>query len=87
MGTQLSGDPMVQMAALLPIAPILLLPFILIFFVVVFPVWLVALMILGPIRWIARKAAPNASATRAVDKAFQWVLTFGGLIDREKKEP
>jgi hypothetical protein len=78
---------MVQMAALLPIAPILLLPFILIFFVVVFPIWLVALIILAPIRWIAVKTAPNARVTRAVDRAFQWVVTFGGLIDREKKAP
>ena len=30
--------------ALLPIAPILLMPFIIIFFIVVFPLWLVAMI-------------------------------------------
>ena len=75
-------------ATLLPIAPILLLPFILVFFVVVFPLWLVSLGVLGLLLLLLRGLAKlgqlagtnslNAAAS-AVHKAFRWVLTFGGL--------
>lgn len=37
---------MIQMA-LLPIALLLLMPFILLFFIIVFPFWIVALLVLG----------------------------------------
>jgi hypothetical protein len=72
---------------LLPIAPILLLPFILIFFVVVFPVWLVAMMVLGAIRLVLRLVLrrPGHPARARVEKAFQWVKSFGGLIDFSEK--
>ena len=75
-------------ATLLPIAPILLLPFILVFFVVVFPLWLVSLGVLGLLLLIlrgldklAQLAGTNAlsGAARGMHRAFRWVLTFGGL--------
>jgi hypothetical protein len=82
---------------LLPIVPILLLPFILIFFVVVFPLWGVALAVLGllllllrGLDWLARQAGVTAlsGATQALLRAFRWVLTFGGLARRlEEKRP
>lgn len=75
-------------ATLLPIAPILLLPFILVFFVVVFPLWLVSLGVLGLLLVLLRglaklgelagTSALNAAA-KGVHRAFRWVLTFGGL--------
>ena len=70
---------------LLPVAPLLLLPFILIFFVAVFPFWLIAILILLPVRAIARRVAPDpAQPTRArIEKTFRWIATFGGLIDWE----
>jgi hypothetical protein len=76
---------------LLPIVPILLLPFIIIFFVVVFPLWGVALGVVGlslliirAIDAIARASGVTAftPAANAVGKAFRWVLTFGGLSER-----
>jgi hypothetical protein len=79
---------------LLPIVPILLLPFILIFFVVVFPFWGVSLGVLGllllfmrGINWLAHKAGSSAldGATNGVYRAFRWVLTFGGLALRKPK--
>ena len=80
---------------LLPIIPILLLPFILIFFVVVFPFWGVALGVLGllllimrGLNWLAHKAGTSAldPATKGVYRAFRWVLTFGGLALRKSAE-
>ena len=73
--------------SLLPIIPILLLPFALVFFVVVFPLWGVALGVLGllllifrGLDWIARSAGGSMEGAVAVlYKAFRWVLTFGGL--------
>jgi hypothetical protein len=38
----------------LPIAPIVLLPFIILFFIIVFPLWLVAMAVLGALMWITR---------------------------------
>jgi hypothetical protein len=76
---------------LLPIVPILLLPFIIVFFVVVFPLWGVALAILGilllvvrAIDWLARAAGVTVFnvAVRWLLAAFRWVLTFGGLSRR-----
>lgn len=74
---------------LLPIVPILLLPFILIVFVIVFPLWVVALGVVGLLLVIvvgldklARLAHVNLlnAPARAIQIAFRWVLTFGGLV-------
>ena len=70
---------------LLPIAPLILLPFALIFFVVVFPFWGVALGILGLVLLILRgiNALARGSldgAVNSVYRAFRWVLTFGGFV-------
>ena len=72
----------IHAAALLPIAPLLLMPFIIIFFIAVFPLWLVGMIVLGATRWIVRMMFRDAAhpARVAVEKAFRWVLTFGGLI-------
>jgi len=82
---------------LLPIVPILLLPFILVFFVIVFPIWGVALAVLGlllllarGVDWLARAAGVSAfgRVSRALHRAFIWVLTFGGLSRRfERTQP
>jgi hypothetical protein len=73
---------------LLPIVPILLLPFILIVFIIVFPLWIVALGVLGLILVIVVGADKLARAVnihslvpaaRGIRIAFRWVLTFGGL--------
>lgn len=83
-------------ATLLPIAPILLLPFILVFFVVVFPLWLLALGVLGLLLVLLRGLAKLgelagtdalSTAANGVHRAFRWVLTFGGLaksVDESK---
>lgn len=87
---------MIQASALLPIAPILLLPFILVFFVVVVPIWGVALGVIGLIlvimrglRWLAQRVGVHAldNPTEAVRRAFRWVLTFGGFTERGKAQP
>ena len=81
---------------LLPIAPILLLPFIIVFFVVVFPIWGVALGVLGLLLllmraadWLARTAGITAlgGAVDALRRALRWVLTFGGFTERFKETP
>ena len=84
-------------ATLLPIAPILLLPFILVFFVVVFPLWLVSLGVLGLLLLILRGlgklgqlAGTDALSIAAthMHRAFRWVLTFGGLArSAEESKP
>jgi hypothetical protein len=70
---------------LLPIAPLILLPFALIFFVIVFPFWGIALGILGLALLIVRgiNALTRGSldgAVASVHRAFRWVLTFGGFV-------
>jgi hypothetical protein len=70
---------------LLPIAPLILLPFAAIFFVIVFPFWGVALGILGLALLIVRglNALTRGSldgAANSVYRAFRWVLTFGGFV-------
>ena len=81
---------------LLPIVPILLLPFIIVFFVIVFPIWGVALAVLGVLvlltrgaDWLARAAGVTALGGPAVamSRAFRWVLTFGGLTERLSHNP
>jgi len=71
--------------SLLPIAPLILLPFALVFFVIVFPFWGVALGILGLLLLIMRGLNQLAGgsmdgAVGNVHRAFRWVLTFGGFV-------
>lgn len=79
--------------SLLPIAPLILLPFALVFFIVVFPIWGAALGVLGLVllllkglNAVTRGALDGAVA--GVHKVFRWVLTFGGFVrlGEEKKE-
>jgi len=78
---------------LLPIAPLILLPFALVFFVIVFPFWGVALGLLGLVLVILRGINSLAKgsldgAVDSVNRAFRWVLTFGGFVrlgDQSKK--
>ena len=76
---------------LLPIAPILLLPVILVVFVIVFPRWVVGLAVLGFVLLVVRgldKLARLAGVgvlagpTLGMQRAFRWVLTFGGLAEK-----
>jgi hypothetical protein len=73
----------VAAASLLPIAPIVLLPFILIFFVVVFPFWLVGVAVLWVVYQLVRLVTGGAGSVpaKAVYRAFRWVLTFGGFTE------
>jgi hypothetical protein len=84
-------DLSVHVLGLLPIVPILLLPFAAAFFIIVFPLWIVGLAVLGlvlvisrALDWVATKAGITAFApiARAVHYAFRWVLTFGGFAGR-----
>ncbi len=61
---------MIVAAQLLPIAPLILLPFALVFFVFVFPLWAVAVAVL----WVLQLVFKGR-----VRRAFRWVLTFGGI--------
>lgn len=80
---------------LLPIAPLILLPFALVFFVVVFPFWGVALALLGLLLLILRgiNALSHGAldgAVASVNRAFRWVLTFGGFVrlgEESKTQP
>ena len=80
---------MIQMAALLPIAPLILLPFAIVFFIAVFPVWLVAMILLGLVRAIVRllPGGRQGAPARSLDRAFHWVKSFGGLIHLDGKTP
>ena len=87
---------MVAGMGLLPIVPILLLPFILVFFVVVFPLWGLALGVVGlallivrALDALGRAAGLNmfTPAATATGRAFRWVLTFGGLSERFRERP
>ena len=76
----------------LPIVPLLLLPFAIVFFVVVFPFWGIALGVLGLILLILRGlTAAGISAlagpSAAVHRAFRWVLTFGGFVRLGEQRP
>jgi len=90
---RLAGRVVQSSMALLPIVPILLLPFILVFFVVVFPLWGLALGVLGLclllLRGLDRVAGLLnsrlfAGAVQGLRRAFDWVLTFGGLAKRKR---
>jgi hypothetical protein len=73
----------VHTAALLPIAPLLLLPFILVFFIVVFPFWLIGLALLWTLRLLVRAigGGPGGRWAARVQIWFRWVLTFGGFTE------
>ena len=85
-----SGGRRVQLGlGLVPIVPILLLPFILIFFILVFPLWGIALGVLGLMLVIVRGLNVAAKRVgvglfskpaRALERSFRWVLTFGGFV-------
>jgi hypothetical protein len=84
-----------EAVANLPIVPLLLLPFALIFFIIVFPFWGVALGVLGLLLVILRGLnsvfgkghGPFAGPAAAVYRAFRWVLTFGGFVRLGESAP
>jgi len=71
----------------LPVAPILLLPFIIVFFIVVFPLWIVAVAVLGVLMWVTRgvDALLKTKVSRPVSSAFHWTLSWGGLAERRDR--
>jgi hypothetical protein len=78
--------------ALLPIAPIVLMPFILLFFIIVFPLWLLAVAVLGVLLGVARgidaalgAVKVNARMSAPISNAFHWTLSWGGLADRRDR--
>lgn len=74
---------MIQVAALLPIAPFLLLPFILLFFVIVFPFWLIGVVLLWLLKVLVHLigGGPGGRWSARVQIWFRWVLTFGGFTN------
>lgn len=71
----------------IPIIPVLLLPFILVFFVVVFPLWGISLGVLGLLLVVTRALSKMTGgaldgAAGGIHRAFRWVLTFGGFTER-----
>jgi hypothetical protein len=78
---------MIQMA--LPVAPILLLPFIILFFIIVFPLWIVAVAVLGLLMWLVRgvDAVLRTRLSPPVSSAFHWTLSWGGLAERRDRPP
>jgi hypothetical protein len=81
---------------LAPIVPILLLPFVLIFFIVIFPLWGVSLGVLGllllvarGLDWTLKKVGIDvfAGVVAGLRRALRWVLTFGGFTERGKARP
>jgi hypothetical protein len=84
------------MTLALPVAPILLLPFIVILFAVVFPLWLVAIALLGLLMLLARAAEWSLRAagatlahplSRPLSSAFHWTLSWGGIAERRDRPP
>jgi hypothetical protein len=75
----------IQMA--LPVAPILLLPFIILFFIIVFPLWVVAVAVLGLLMWLVRgvDALFKTRLSPPVSSAFHWTLSWGGLAERRDR--
>ena len=78
--------------ALIPVAPILLLPFIIVGFVIGFPLWVISMAVLGLLRLVAwpidRGLEAAGSSFRFgphLRRAFNWVKTFGGLAGRLEK--
>lgn len=76
---------MIQMA--LPVAPILLMPFIILFFIIVFPLWVVAVAVLGLLMWLVRgvDALLKTRLSVPVSSAFHWTLSWGGLAERRDR--
>jgi hypothetical protein len=90
--TPIDQPSYVTMAALLPIAPILLLPFIVVFFIIVFPLWLVATAVLGALLGIARGIDAllralhvGVTISKPVSDAFHWTLSWGGIANRRDR--
>ncbi len=82
---------MVQIA-LLPIAPLLLLPFIVLFFIIVFPLWLVAMAVLGILLGITKGIDAALGAmdkdlriSGPISNAFHWTLSWGGIANRRDR--
>lgn len=82
---------MIQIA-LLPIAPIVLMPFILLFFIIVFPLWLVAMAVLGILLGITKTIDSVLGAmksdtriSRPISNAFHWTLSWGGIANRRDR--
>jgi hypothetical protein len=84
------------MTLALPIAPILLLPFIILFFLIVFPFWVVAIVVLGlllllamAIDWSLRAsgATTGRPLSRPMSSAFHWTLSWGGIAERRDRPP
>ncbi len=73
----------------LPVAPILLLPFIIVFFIVVFPLWVVAVAVLGLLMWLLRGIDSLLGTRMAppISSAFHWTLSWGGLAERRDRPP
>jgi len=78
----------------LPVAPILLLPFIVLFFIVIFPLWVVAIAVLGLLMGLTRALEWTLRAARLqigrplsgpVSNAFHWTLSWGGLAERRDR--
>ena len=71
----------------LPVAPILLLPFIIVFFILVFPLWIVAVAVLGLLMWVVRgvDALLKTRISKPVSNAFHWTLSWGGLAERRDR--
>ena len=81
---------------LLPIVPMLLLPFVLVFFILVFPLWGAALAVLGLVFLLMRGIealfgamgkAPTNPPSAAIYKGLRWVLTFGGFTEKHLSRP
>jgi hypothetical protein len=84
------------MTLALPIAPILLLPFIIIFFILVFPLWLVAIAALGVLLLLAKAidfllraagATTGNPVASPLSAAFHWTLSWGGIAQRRDRPP
>lgn len=77
----------------LPIAPIFLLPFIILFFIIVFPLWVVAIAVLGflmlltrVLEWVIRLAITiEKPISGPVSNAFHWTLSWGGMAERRDR--
>lgn len=75
------------MTMALPVAPILLLPFIILFFIIVFPLWIVAVAVLGMLMWMVRgvDALLKTRLSPPVSSTFHWTLSWGGLAERRDR--
>jgi hypothetical protein len=85
---------MIQMA--LPIAPIQLMPFIVLFFILVFPLWVVGIAVLGLLlvlsrafEWFLRliRLHVERPLSGPIGNAFHWTLSWGGLAQRRDRPP